>query len=96
MVLGLREYGPVLFPAYSGAEILGVRMQLPGTVLDEDEEAAPDSTEDEEYAPDLEGDDTAGTREEVHPSRDHAHRLLVMRTEQMLREAGIAPLKGGW
>ena len=31
MALGLREYGPVLFPAYSGAEILGVRMSIPGT-----------------------------------------------------------------
>ena len=29
--LGLREYGPVLWPAYSGAEILGVRMSTPGS-----------------------------------------------------------------
>lgn len=92
MALGLREYGPVLFPAYTGAEILGVRMQLPGAP----EEAAPDYTEDEEYSPAVEGDVAAGTREEVHPAREHAHRLLVMRTEQMCREAGIAPLRSQW
>jgi phage head maturation protease len=97
MVLGLREYGPVLYPAYTGAEILGVRMSIPGGVLDgETDEGAPDSTGDEEYVPamDMEDDGAGGTPEEVHPSRDHAHRLLVMRTEQMCREAGIAPLKG--
>jgi hypothetical protein len=33
---------------------------------------------------------------DVHPGREHAHRLLVMRTEQMFREAGIKPLKGGF
>jgi hypothetical protein len=44
----------------------------------------------------MEGDDTGGIPEEVHPTRDHAHRLLVTRTEQMLRDAGIAPLKTGW
>ena len=94
MVLGLREYGPVLFPAYSGAEILGVRMSIPGSV-EGDLGGEPDPTVDEESAPGDEGD-AARTREEVHPSRDHAHRLLVTRTEQMLREAGIAPLDRGW
>lgn len=29
--LGLREYGAVIFPAYEGAEVLGVRMSTPGT-----------------------------------------------------------------
>ena len=97
MVLGLREYGPVLYPAYSGAEILGVRMQLPGSFEDDPAlDGEPDTTGDEESAPEEEGDDAARTREEVHPSRDHAHRLLVMRTEQMCREAGISALKGGW
>ena len=28
--LGLKEFGPVLFPAYDGAEICGVRMSTPG------------------------------------------------------------------
>jgi HK97 family phage prohead protease len=42
--LGLREYGPVLWPAYSGAEILGVRMSTPGEFTpepDDDEQALP-------------------------------------------------------
>ena len=30
LVLGLREYGLTPFAAYSGAEVMGVRMQLPG------------------------------------------------------------------
>ena len=94
MMLGLREYGPVLFPAYSGAEILGVRMSIPGSA-EGDLEEEPDQTVDEESVP-AEEDDAARTREEVHPSRDHAHRLLVMRTEQMCREAGISALKGGF
>lgn len=92
MILGLREYGPVLFPAYTGAEILGVRMSIPGSVSDDEL----DSTEGEEYVPDMEGDVAGGTPEEVHPSREHAHRLLVLRTQQMCRDAGIASLKGGW
>ena len=48
MTLGLREYGPVLWPAYSGAEILGVRMQLPGDDLEETR-TAPDTPQDDEY-----------------------------------------------
>ena len=60
MALGLREYGPVLFPAYSGAEILGVRMSIPGS-LAEDE---PDTPADEEYVPDMEDG-----RHRRHPRR---------------------------
>jgi HK97 family phage prohead protease len=91
MVLGLREYGPVLYPAYTGAEILGVRMSIPGSY-----EAATDGGEDldEEYAPDMEGDGAGGTPEAVHPSRDHAHRLLVTRMDEACRRAGIV-LPGG-
>jgi len=94
MVLGLREYGPVLYPAYSGAEILGVRMNLPGAF--EDDPALDDEldTTGEDDAARGEGDVTGDTPEEVSPTRDHAHRLLVMRTEQMCREAGITTLKG--
>jgi HK97 family phage prohead protease len=43
MELGLREYGPVLWPAYSGAEILGVRMSTPGAVWEPDgDDTTPD------------------------------------------------------
>jgi len=92
MVLGLREYGPVLYPAYTGAEILGVRMQLPGSsedapVLDDE----PDSTEVGEYVPGMERDDTGGTPEAVHPTRDHAHRLLVTRMKERLPAGLVLP-----
>src|SRR5690349_2723879 len=89
--LGLKEYGPTPFPAYQGAELVGVRMSPLGTwtAADDDEETDElDRLEldedvalppDEEAAPDGPPD--------VHPTREHAHRLLVMRTEQMLRDA---------
>jgi hypothetical protein len=90
------EYSPVVFEAYPGAEFLGVvRMGTPETYEDV---TATDggSTEVEEYAPEADGDGAGGTPEAVTPTRDHAHRLLVMRTEQMCREAGITSLKGGF
>lgn len=41
--LGLREYGGVLYAAYEGAEVLGVRMSTPGTwEPDETDGTAPD------------------------------------------------------
>jgi hypothetical protein len=93
MILGLTNYGPALYGAYPGAEFLGVvRMSFPGS--GDELEPVPDL--DEEYAPDTEGDGAGGTPEDVHPSRDHDHRLLVMRTEQMCREAGITPLRSTW
>lgn len=93
MMLGLFNYGPALFAAYSGAEFLGVRMQLPGMIPDGD---VPDYTEGEEYVPDMEGDGAGGTPEEVHPSRDHAHQLLAIRTSELCREAGITPRRSQW
>lgn len=49
--LGLREYGPVLWPAYSGAEIMGVRMSTPGSYgQDQDEEQDPGTSLDGEPA----------------------------------------------
>jgi HK97 family phage prohead protease len=82
MALGVTNFGPALYAAYSGAEFLGVRMQLPGS----DE---PDYTADEEYVPDTEGDGTGGIPEEMHPSRLNAHRLWRIRNEEACREAGI-------
>ena len=92
MALGLREYGPVLYGAYSGAEFLGVRMQTPGEVagLDFDE------TDGEEFAPSMDGDDTGGTPEEVTLPRAHPHRLMALRTAEKCRAAGIGPVKGIW
>jgi HK97 family phage prohead protease len=100
--LGLKEFGPTPFPAYQGAELVGVRMSPLGTwtaadddeEIDETDELGRTEVDDEALPPD--GEAAAGGPPEVHPSRDHAHRLLVMRTEQMCREAGITSLKGEW
>ena len=92
MALGLREYGPVLYGAYSGAEFLGVRMQTPGDTAEIDF----DETDGEEFAPDMERDGTGGTPEEVTLPRAHPHRLMALRTAEKCREAGIGPVKGIW
>jgi HK97 family phage prohead protease len=94
MMLGLREYGPVLYAAYPGAEFLGVRMSIPGSVPEDGE---PDTTtEDEELAPATEGDGTGGTPEDVTSPRHHHHQLLALRTAEMRREAGIDRRKVPW
>jgi HK97 family phage prohead protease len=83
--LGLREYGPVLWPAYSGAEILGVRMSTPG-------EFTPDPDElDEALPPDEEP--AAGSPpdpEEVrHEARYHQHALYALRSREQREKAGL-------
>jgi phage head maturation protease len=91
--LGLKEYGPTPFPAYTGAELVGVRMSPLGTWQAADDDEV-EELDDEALPPD--GEAAPGGPPDVHPSRDHAHRLYALRTEQMLRDAGIASLKGGW
>jgi len=78
--LGLREFGPVLFPAYEGAEINGVRMFTPGTWgPDDDYEALP---------PD--GEAAAGEPPPVeHSARYHQHALYVMRSKEARERAGL-------
>jgi HK97 family phage prohead protease len=81
--LGLREYGPVLWPAYSGAEILGVRMSTPGT-WEPDEEIDPGTSPDGEAA--------AGeplTSDGEHSARYHQHALYRLRSEKLREEAGL-------
>ena len=90
MKLGLKEYGLTPFPAFSGAEVLGVRMQLPGALEAAEEDF--DETDGEEYASANEEDVAGGTPEEVTSPRAHAHSLFAMRTH----EAGIAPVRGIW
>ncbi len=94
--LGLKEYGPTPFPAYQGAELVGVRMSPLGTwqAADDDEIEEIEEIDDEALPQDEEA--APGGPPDVHPSRDHAHRLYALRTEQMCRDAGIASLKGGW
>jgi Caudovirus prohead serine protease len=83
--LGLREYGPVLWPAYSGAEILGVRMSTPGAYEGPDEQQDTGTPSDEEAA--------AGeplTREDgEHSARYHQHALYAMRSRELREKAGL-------
>jgi HK97 family phage prohead protease len=85
--LGLREYGPVLWPAYSGAEILGVRMSTPGGALDPDEELddAPGTPPDDGPAT---GDPLA-PEEGEHSARYHQHALYVLRAKEQREAAGL-------
>jgi HK97 family phage prohead protease len=82
--LGLREYGPVLWPAYSGAEILGVRMSTPG------EYRGPDEEFDTGTSPD--GEAAAGeppTPGGEHSARYHQHALYVLRSKEARERVGL-------
>ncbi len=82
--LGLREYGPVLWPAYSGAEILGVRMSTPGTLgdpePDEDEALPPDGEAAADEPPPVEGKAL---------ERHHQHALYALRSRERREAAGL-------
>jgi HK97 family phage prohead protease len=88
--LGLREYGPVLWPAYSGAEIVGVRMSTPGHLgldPDEHEEYDPGTSSHEEPATGdplarMEGDDE-------HSARYHQHALYRLRSQELREAKGL-------
>ena len=84
--LGLREYGPVLWPAYTGAEILGVRMSTPGALgadpePDEEEQALPPDGEAAAAEPPA-GDSTA-------LERHHQHALYALRSREQREKAGL-------
>jgi HK97 family phage prohead protease len=83
LALGLREYGPVLWEAYSGAEILGVRMALPGAPEDFD------LTPDEEGPPDMEGDAAGSVPEDTTSPRYHQHALYRMTSEEKRAAVGL-------
>lgn len=87
MKLGLREYGPVLWPAYSGAEILGVRMSTPGGVLDPDEEFDAKALPPDE-GPAFAGDDPL-PQEEHSALRYHQHALYALRSKEEREKAGL-------
>jgi hypothetical protein len=88
MELGLRDYGPVLYPAYTGAEILGVRMSTPGSWSPD-----PDEPEDKALPPDeepaagdpLSRDDSGGE----HSARYHQHALFVHNSKDLRERAGL-------
>ena len=83
MVMGLREYGPVLWAAYTGAEILGVRMALPGATEDFDLDP------DEEYASANEEDVIGSVPEDTTSPRYHQHALYRMTSEERRAAIGL-------
>jgi len=93
--LGLREYGPTPFPAYQGAELVGVRMSPLGTYAGEDDDEETSELgragfdDDVALPPDEEA--AAGGPPDVHPTRDHAHRLLVTRMKERLPAGLVLP-----
>ena len=89
--LGLKEYGPTPFPAYSGAELVGVRMSPLGTW-----QAADDGEEHDEQA--LPPDEEAAAGEplaradgdgEEHSARYHQHALYALRSKERREAAGL-------
>jgi hypothetical protein len=93
LVLGLREYGLTPFAAYSGAEVMGVRMQLPGTDLAEDFglDEYPESAEyaDGDFDPEAEVTDGLPPEDGV-ASRSTGNRLYQLRTRELLEQHGIS------
>ena len=85
MKLGLREYGPVLWPAYSGAEILGVRMSTPGGALDPEEDSDAQAPP-PDAGPAFAGDDPP---QEEHSARYHQHQLYVLRSQELRQGKGL-------
>jgi phage head maturation protease len=87
--LGLKEYGATPFPAYTGAELVGVRMSPLGTFQaagddeEHDEQALPP---DEEAAP---GEPLTRTDGEEHSARYHQHQLYRMTSEEKRKAAGL-------
>jgi HK97 family phage prohead protease len=84
--LGLKEYGPTPFPAYSGAEMVGVRMSAPGTwAADDEEDPASALAPDEEAAA---GEPPQPDGEE-HSARYHQHALYALRSKEAREKAGL-------
>ena len=79
--LGLREFGPVLFPAYEGAEINSVRMFTPGTWEPDMDDAA--------LPPDAGAAAGEPLPEREHSARYHQHALYVLKSKEARRQAGL-------
>ena len=89
MELGLKEFGPTPFEAYSGAEIVGVRMSTPGTW-------EPDENDQHDEALPPDGEAAAGeplTRADgdgdEHSARYHQHALFLLRSREAREKAGL-------
>jgi HK97 family phage prohead protease len=83
--LGLKEYGPTPFEAYTGAEILGVRMSPPGTW----QAAGGEEYEDAALPPDGEAAPGEPPAEGEHSARYHQHALYRMTSEEKRKAAGL-------
>jgi hypothetical protein len=83
--LGLKEFGPTPFEAYSGAEILGVRMSTPGTWEPEQEQDTGTSPDEEAAA----GEPLARTDGDEHSARYHQHALYAMRSKEARERVGL-------
>jgi HK97 family phage prohead protease len=81
--LGLKEFGPTPFEAYSGAEILGVRMTAPGTWEPEQEQDTGTSPDEEAAA----GEPL--TPDGEHSARYHQHALYRMTSEEKRKAVGL-------
>lgn len=85
--LGLREYGPTPFPAYTGAELVGVRMSPLGTYTaagHEEEQALPPD------AGAAAGEPLGRTEgADEHSARPHQHALYAMRSRELREKAGL-------
>jgi HK97 family phage prohead protease len=93
--LGLREYGPVLWPAYSGAEIVGVRMSVPGS-WSPDPDDPDDGTAAAQHDPGTppDGGPAAGsplsrTDGDEHEARYHQHALYRLRSQELREAKGL-------
>ena len=89
--LGLKEYGPTPFPAYTGAELVGVRMSPLGTFQaadgdDEYEEALPPDEEAAAGEPLTRTEDGDG---DEHSARYHQHALYALRSKEAREKAGL-------
>jgi len=85
--LGLKEFGPTPFAAYSGAEIVGVRMSTPGTwEPDEHDEALPPDEEAAAGEPLTRTDDGG---EVEHSARYHQHQLFLLESQKQREAAGL-------
>ena len=89
--LGLKEYGGTPFPAYTGAELVGVRMSPLGTW-----QAADDDEHDEEQALPPDEEAAAGSpltrtdgAEDGHEARYHQHALYLLRAKEAREKAGL-------
>jgi HK97 family phage prohead protease len=86
--LGLKEFGPTPFEAYSGAEIVGVRMSTPGTWEPDDNEHDEALPPDEEAAAGEPLTRTDGDEDE-HSARYHQHALYALRSKEAREKAGL-------